>query len=176
MKLRPRLGVVVALFLVVVGCSRLDSSASWNRVDPPVVKTETDDVVLDGATLSDGKYWATIALVSGTNDVVFRALKSRFGDTCTKWAKANGLTDGCLNDYNVESFPDAYVGLDKRADVTVTKADGPGTSYSIDADALTRALKGDTTGAPAGYVWVPFPFLITVTGGLVTTAEQYWVP
>ena len=180
MRFRPRLGVVVALFLVVVGCSRLDSSASWNRVDPPMVKTETDDVVLDGATLSDGTYWATIALVSGTNDIVFRVLKARFGDTCTKWANDNGMADGCTNDYNVDSYPDAYVGLDKLADVSVAKADGPGTSYSINADTLRQLIKGTTMGDdtkfPDGYTWVPFPFLVTVIDGLVTTAAQYWVP
>lgn len=180
MKSRFRSGVAVAFLVLGGGCSRTNPGASWNIVDPPVVKTQTDDVVVKDATLADGTYWATAALVSGTNDIVFRVLKARFGDTCTKWAIDNGMVDGCMNDYDVESYPDAYVGLDKLADVTVAKADGPGTSYSITTDALAQLMEGKTTGdetkVPDGYTWVPFPFVVTVTNGLVTTAAQYWVP
>jgi len=176
MKSRLSLGFAIAFLVTFGGCSRTNPPASWNVVDPPVVKTETDDVVVDGATLADGTYWATIALVSGNDDVVFRVLKARFGDTCTQWAEDNGMADGCMNDYDVESYPDAYVGLNKLADVTVAKLDGPGTSYSINADTLNKLMQGDKTNAPDDYTWVPFPFVVTVINGLVTTAAQYWVP
>lgn len=175
-KSRLGFGLVIAAIALGAGCSRSNPPASWSEVDPPVVKTETDDVVVDGATLADGTYWATIALVSGNDDVVFRVLKARFGDTCTQWAEDNGMADGCMNDYDVESYPDAYVGLDKLADVTVAKLDGPGTSYSINADTLKKLMQGDKTNAPDDYTWVPFPFVVTVINGLVTTAAQYWVP
>lgn len=175
MKSRLSLGFAIAFLVTFGGCSRTNPPASWNVVDPPVVKTETDDVV-DGATLTDGTYWAEIALVSGNDDVVFRVLKARFGNTCMKWAEDNGMTEGCMNDYHVESYPDAYVGLDKLADVTVAKLDGPGTSYSINADTLKKLMQGDKTNAPDDYTWVPFPFVVTVINGLVTTAAQYWVP
>ena len=167
----------IVLALVVVACSdRTPPAASWMVVDPPVVSTETDDVAVNDGTIGDGTYWTEIAPVSGSGDIVFRVLKARFGDTCLKWAKDVGLEDGCLNDYNVESYPVAYVALDEMAEVSVAKADGPGTSYSINADVLKGLIRGDINGAPEGYAWVPFPFVVAVTNGYVTTAEQYWVP
>ena len=175
-KSRLGFGLVIAAVALGAGCSRSNPPASWSEVDPPVVKTETADIVVNDATLADGTYWATIALVSGNDDVVFRVLKARFGNTCMKWAEDNGMTEGCMNDYHVESYPDAYVGLDKLADVTVAKLDGPGTSYSINADTLKKLMQGDKTNAPDDYTWVPFPFVVTVINGLVTTAAQYWVP
>ena len=146
------------------------------NVEPPKVSTETDDVAVNDGTIGDGMYWAEIAPVSGSGDIVFRVLKARFGKTCLKWAKDMGLEDGCLNDYNVDSYPVAYVALDEMAEVSVAKADGPGTSYSINADVLKGLVRGDIDGSPDGYAWVPFPFVVTVTNGYVTSAGQYWVP
>lgn len=145
-------------------------------VDPPAVSTETDDVAVNNGTIGDGTYWAEIAPVSGPGDIVFRVLKARFGETCLKWAKDMGLEDGCLNDYSVESHPVAYVALDDQATVSVAKTDGPGTNYSINGDVLKGLVRGDIDGSPDGYAWVPFPFIVVVTNGYVTTAEQYWVP
>jgi len=129
-------------------------------------------------TISKGNQ-ATVSLTSGTGDVVFRVMKARFGGTCVKWAKDNGMTDACMDDYNVDSFTDAYAALDDRAEVSVAKADGPGTNYSINVDTLKALMHGadaELGGAPKGYSWVPFPFVVAVTNGYVTTANQYWVP
>jgi hypothetical protein len=41
---------------------------------------------------------------------------------------------------------------------------------------LRKLVDGRTTDGPSGYSWTPFPFLVTVTNGRVTTARQYWVP
>lgn len=166
----------VAVVLVVAACADTTPPATWTKVTSPVVSSQTDDVAVEGTTLNDGTYWAEIAPVSGSGDIVFRVLKARFGATCTKWATDMGLDDGCLNDYNVESYPVAYVALDPKASVTVAESDGPGTSYSINADTLQKLVNGDTQDAPGGYSWVPFPFVVTVIDGYVTTAEQYWVP
>lgn len=173
-----RLALVPALLvsLGLTACSDKMPPATWVKVEPPKVSTETDDITVNEGTLSDGTYWAEIAPVSGSGDIVFRVLKARFGETCLKWAKDMGLEDGCLNDYNVESYPVAYVALDEMADVTVTKPDGPGTGYSINADVLKGLVRGNITDAPDNYSWVPFPFVVTVTNGYVTTADQYWVP
>jgi hypothetical protein len=161
------------------GCSKEPPESSWAKVKAPLVKDQTDDIVVNDGTLADGTYWATISLTSGTGDIVFRVMKARFGDTCMKWAKDNGMTDACMDDYNVDSFTDAYAALDNRAEVSVAKPDGPGTNFSINVDTLKALMHGVNTqvgGAPKGYTWVPFPFVVAVTNGYVTTANQYWVP
>lgn len=163
-------------FGAVTRCSSDQPAATWKKVAAPTVKDQTDDVVVTGGSLDDGTYWATVALASGSGDVIFRVLKARFGATCTKWAKDNGMTDACLDDYNVESYPDAYVSIARDATVSVAKSDGPGTSYSINAKTLQSLMDGRAKGLPTNYSWVPFPFVVTVSYGWVTNARQYWVP
>jgi hypothetical protein len=160
----------------LAACASQNPQSMWAQVDPPTVADETDDVTVDKGTLADGTYWATIAPVSGSSEVVFRTLKARFGDACYAWAKENGIEDGCLNDYHVEEWPDAHVALDTSAAVTVAQADGPGTSFSINAKTLRRLAFDESVDAPGNYAWTPFPFLVTVTNGKVTRAQQYWVP
>lgn len=174
---RTRDFALLAVCVAVLGaCSdKVPPEASWARVDPPVVEAETDDVTVINGKLEDGRYWATVAPVSGSGEIVFRVVKVRFGDACEAWAKERGL-EFCANDYAVEEFPDAYVALDELAEVTVSKADGPGTNYSVNGDTLKGLVRGDIDNATEGYVWTPFPFVATVTNGFVTSAEQYWVP
>lgn len=174
---RPRisLAVVTAALLALVACSDSAAPSSWAIVDPPTVANETDDIVSANATVADGTYWAEIAPVSGSGDIAFRIVKARFGATCEAWARENGL-EFCANDYAVETYPVAYVALDDDAEVTVAKPDGPGTSYSISVDTLHRVLRGDTGGAPDGYAWAAFPFLVDVVDGYAVAARQYWVP
>ena len=170
---------LLAVAGVSAACAASVPAATWKKIAAPVIKGQTDDITVNEGTLADGTYWATIALASGSGDIVFRVLKARFGAACTKWAKNNGVTDACMDDYNVESYPDAYASLDNRAEVSVAKPDGPGTNYSINVDRLKALMHGEMAQSdkvPAGYSWVPFPFVVTVTNGYVTTAAQYWVP
>ena len=160
----------------LVGCASRNPPSTWAKVEAPLVKDQTDDIKVDNGRLVDGTYWATIAPVSGSHSIAFRILKARFGATCLTWAKDYGTDDSCVNDYNVESYPEAYAALDRMADVSVAKADMPGTSFSVNAKTLQKLLDGTPAGAPSGYTWTPFPFLVTVTNGWVTTARQYWVP
>jgi len=51
-------------------------------------------------------------------------------------------------------------------------------SYVISGDMLIGLLS-DPTGAGTlvpGYVYVPFPYLLHVTGGQIVSAEQVWTP
>lgn len=173
--IRRSTSVVVVMLLLTACSDRTPPAASWRTVDPPTVATETDDIAVNGGTLGDGVYWAEVAPVSGSGDTVFHVVKARFGKTCEAWAKDNGL-EFCANDYAIENEPDAYVALDELASVSVAKDDGPGFNYSINADVLKGLIRDDIDGAPDGYAWVPFPFVVTVTNGYVTSAEQYWVP
>jgi hypothetical protein len=170
------IGLAIVASVLFAACSSKTPPATWDKVDPPAIDGETDDVVVDNAVLADGTYWATIAPVSGSTEIAFRILKARFGDACYKWAKENGIEYGCLNDYDVEEWPDAYAALEPSAAVTVAKADGPGTSYSIDAATLRQLVFGESVDTPTDFTWTAFPFLVVVVNGSITDAQQYWVP
>lgn len=160
--------------LVVVGLVGCTSEASWQPVAPPSAAT-TDEVRIENTRLDDGTYWAEIAAVSGTRTVVFRVMRARFGEDCRRWADENGYTDACMNDYEVEEWPDAHVSLDEDAKVSVALPDGPEGNYRIDTDTLKELAFGADMG-PVGYQWTPFPFIVTVENGTVTNADQLWVP
>lgn len=171
--------MTVVLIVSSTACSdTTPRTASWETTNPPIVKTETDDVTVTNGTLADGTYWAEIARISGSGDIAFRVTKARFGDTCETWARDNGL-EFCANDYAVESYPDAYVALDDDAAISVAKPDGPGTNYEIDTTTL-KELMADAQPAgdvvPTGYSWTPFPFIVGVADGYAIDADQFWVP
>jgi len=157
--------------VILAGCA---DSPSWQRTEAPNVTT-TDEVRVEGTTLVDGTYWADIAAVSGTRTVVFHVMRVRFGEDCLRWAAENGYEDACMNDYEVEQWPDAYAALAGDAVVSVAEPTGPGMNYRIDADTLHRLVFKETTG-PDGYQWTPFPFVVRIEDGSVVSADQFWVP
>ena len=150
-------------------------AALWEEIVPPTVSS-TDEIVLEGADLSPGTYWATVAPLSGTDGIVFRATRARFGAACDAWAEENLIEDGCLNDYAVETYPEAFVALSRDAWVSVALPDGPGRNLSLDAETLHRLVRGISVPTPEGYAWVPFPFVVKVDAGIVVAAHQLWVP
>ena len=62
--------------------------------------------------------------------------------------------------------------------ITVTGPDRPGVSYAISGTELARLVGGAApqAGAPEGYRYVGFPFLVTVQGGRPTAVQQLWAP
>jgi len=136
------------------------------------VETATDTVGEPDDAVADGRYWGTIVKDTFTFDLDI----ARFGATCEEWAAARGMQESCPNDYAVEDVDGPQVALADDARVSVAAPSGPGTSWWIDGATFTRIAGGDTVGVPAGYSWTPFPFVVTVENGSVTTAEQLWVP
>lgn len=152
------------------------SVASWKVVAPPVVEGSTDAVVETNGTLKDGIYWASIDSVSGTGDIVFVVTQVRFGQVCEDWAATMGGTVECMNDYGVQEDPTALVSLADDADVTVASPSDYQTSYAIDVATLKGLLSGTAIVPVSGYEWTPFPFVLIVSGGVATSAHQFWVP
>ena len=154
------------------------SATKWRQTVSPVVIDETHDLPdSDSESLQDGKYWAEIARVQKTGDIIFQLYKARFGDTCFAWAKENGLEESCMNDYSVENaFENFFVGFSENARVSVAQQDMPGKSYRITQADLRAAMEGRVEGAPQDYEWVSFPFLVHVANKEVVSAEQFWVP
>lgn len=152
------------------------SSASWEEIAPPIIEGETDPVVTRGNTLVDGYYWASVQSVSGSGDLVFEVAQVRFGTACEEWAASLGGTVECTNDYGVQDVPSALVSMANDAEISVASMSGPGTNYSIDAPTLIGLVAGTVTSPIADFTWTPFPFVIVVDAGMVTTAHQFWVP
>jgi len=170
------MAVAVLVALLAPACGDDDPDATWAQVTAPSVVDQTDDVVVVDGTLADGTYWGTVARVSGTGEVVFRVVKARFGTFCEAWAAERGRATGCLNDYDVETYPDAHAALADDAAVTVAVPDAPGTNLVITPSRLGSLLTGEVGEGPTGYAWVPFPFVVRVDGGYVVDAQQFWVP
>lgn len=151
------------------------SETVWAVTTAPVLD-ESDPVEVDAGRLRDGTYWADVSALSGTDAVVFHVTRVRFGAACERWAAEMLRENGCLNDYGVEDHPSAHVALDPRADVSLADPSGPGRNFSVDAAVLTDLVRGEPSPTPAGYAWVPFPFVLGVRGGVVVAAHQLWVP
>jgi hypothetical protein len=168
--------------VLVAGCGAQETSPSgkpvWRQTVSPVVNEETHDLPdSDSEPLQDGNYWAEIARVQKSGDIIFQLYKARFGATCIAWAKENGLEESCMNDYSVENaFENFFVGFSENARVSVAQQDMPGKSYRITQADLLAAMEGQVEGAPEDYDWVPFPFLVHVANKEVVSAEQFWVP
>lgn len=165
-----------AVLLAATACGDDPSQPTWERTASPTVVDQTDDVVVVDGTLADGTYWSTVARVSGTGDLVFRVVKARFGEFCEAWAAERGRDMGCLNDYEVDTYPDAHVAMAATAMVSVAVADGPGTNLAITASTLEQLLAGTSPDHPAEYDWTAFPFLVQVRDGFVIDAQQFWIP
>ena len=168
--------------VLVAGCGAQETSPSgkpvWRQTVSPVVNEETHDLPdSDSEPLQDGNYWAEIARVQKSGDIIFQLYKARFGATCIAWAKENGLEESCMNDYSVENaFENFFVGFSENARVSVAQQDMPGKSYRITQADLRAAMEGQVEGAPEDYDWVPFPLLVHVANKEVVSAEQFWVP
>lgn len=163
--------------------------ALYTPAPPPATPNATDaidpaSVQADGSLsgVADGTYWG---VASGTGDtpqkyVDLRFVQAFFGEACS--AQFGGSADACRNDYGTLETPTGTVRLFVGA-AAVTVAD-PSTqaSYAIDVAELQRLLAsplGTATphvGAPEGYIFVPFAFLVRVAGGQIVTAEQVWTP
>ena len=162
---------MVATALIVTGCTRSEQVGNWVATDPPEAVSRTMPIE---AELADGTYWGSIRESSG--EVGFVLAVARFGDECERWAQEVGLEMGCPNDYAVEEVGQRVVTLLPDARITVAAPSAPGTSWQISSELLTALAAGQVTDAPEGYDWVPFPFLLTIAGGEVVAADQYWVP
>jgi len=179
---RRLLVAVISGAVLLAACgvqeTSLSNATQWRSTASPVAKNETHDLpASDLETLQDGTYWAEISRIQKSGDIIFQLYKARFGATCTAWAKENGLEEGCLNDYSVESgYQTFVVDLSAKARISVAQQDMPGMSYRISQAELRAAMEGRSQSVPQGYEWVPFPFLVHVANKEVVSAEQFWVP
>lgn len=175
---RGPIAVLTIVALVACGSSGNEpgGTASWGKVAPPIVTDSTNAVIVTDGSLADGRYWASISRVSGTGDLVFTVSRAWFGEACAAWATERGMEQGCMNDYAVDDIDTALVAMAPDATVSVAAPMGPGTNYSIDTATLEGLVAGSVVSPVATYQWTGFPFVVTVSDGVVTSADQHWVP
>ena len=178
MKRRLLAGILAAG--VLLGCSSADSGTAdptWEKFTPEfgLAGKTAEPVPVEGA-LPDGQYWGTLRVVLGTDTIVFELMQARFGETCEQWATDNGMAEGCPNDYWVDDSVSQIVSADDVPSVSVAEQSGPGTSYRINGTTLERLARNDDVNMPDGYLWTNFPFIVTIEGGRIVSADQFWVP
>lgn len=150
-------------------------SAIWDEIGPPNAPTDHTDAVPDGA-LTDGLYWAN--LVGGTAVAPYvTVMQAFFGDECPTAAAEDG--EECYGDVYVRATTTLDVDdVPFAADALITVVD-PNVmqNYRIDATELdVLRTQGASGNAPEGFLFVPFPWLLTVDGGEIVAFQQLWVP
>ncbi len=130
--------------------------------------------------MPDGSYYVVVRgaaadapAAAGDHD-----LPAADGPDAIAAAQADGL--GLDSDVYVPASPSADRDIELTADlsISVARPDRPGVSYAITAGELARLVNGASpeAGAPDGYAYVEFPYLITVQGGQPVALEQLWAP
>jgi len=135
---------------------------------PPSVPPVTDDP--PGGALAAGTYWATLQSLAGTT-ATFELGKAYFGEACRE--RFGDDPARCVGDWDVEPGVAVPVTVD-LAVATITVSDATPASYRISTGELELLLAGQpaAAGAPAGYAYTSYAYLLSVRAGLVIAAEQ----
>jgi hypothetical protein len=155
------------------------ASAEYAPATPPVFPDHSSPPPA-GDGLPDGLYYAVATGASGDPSprLTVSIYEMLSGPAAIAAADADGV--GLDSDVYVRSMASAERQLDLGPGVaiSVAQADKPGTSYTVSGAELVRLLAGakPSAGAPAMYQYVPFPYLITVQGGVPSRVEQLWSP
>ncbi len=146
----------------------------------PTMPAQTAKVPADNS-LPDGVYYATVG-ESGdpppaAGAVVFEIVQLFRGNACTAHFGSDD-PDACSDDYGVETNPTTVrqIALTNQY-ITIADA-ATQDSYRVSGAELYKLIQGDTpsAGAPDGYLYSAFGYLLTVKGGKVTRLEQWWTP
>jgi hypothetical protein len=131
--------------------------------------------------LLDGSYYAVArgATPGGPNpSLAVTIYQLLTGPEAIAAAQADG--HGLDSDVYVPEQPAADRDIELRPELflSVARPDRPDVSYAVDAEELIKLVNGaaPAAGAPDGYRYIPFPYLITVIGGVPTRVEQLWSP
>lgn len=166
-----------------------DIVSTWEVVPSATMSSTTQDVPYQQGMESDippdGEYWGTLQVLHGSDapTAVAELVKLYSGDACYEYAEMTGQApeDMCTNDFGVVDYPRAIVTIADDAFVSVITETGseswPTESYVISAaDVSKLVMKAAVDNQPAAYDYIPYPYLFTITDGIVTRAEQVWIP
>ena len=171
--MRRRSTLAIAAALVLAGCGS-ETLGSVDLFDPspvPAVPDRTSDPA-GAPDKDDGQYWAIDAEYDG-GIIRFTVVQALFGATCeTELTPAQcqggvGVLPGEPTVLNAEP--------DTMSSVTVVGSNRQ--NYAVTGPELQHLVAGSDPAsvAPDTYTYVPYPFLVTVRDGIVTTVHQIWV-
>lgn len=148
----------------------------YEPVPAPQLPSGHTDPFNGSGALADGVYWA-VHTGDGAGGPTFEVYQAFFGDECVSEAESRG--DECLNDIFVPADEYRTVEGMKWGDDAVISVSDVNTqqSYRITAAELATLQTGSPgAGAPSGFMYVPFAFMVTVEDGKITGYEQVWTP
>jgi hypothetical protein len=131
----------------------------------------------EGDGLPDGAYYAVVdgAGIDPAPYVDVTIYQLVTGPEALDAAAADG--EGLDSDIYVRPAPAVPRRVPLPAVLSVARPDRPDVSYGVSAGELVRLVVGaPPTGAPSGYRYLPFPYLVTVAGGVPVSVEQLWSP
>lgn len=172
--LRRGLLLVVTLVLLAACKDAPIVVHPYDKAPVPAVPDRTQPVT-DATPLPDGQYWAPEVTVDADGfRLHFTLAQAFFGPGCATELGA----DQCDGDAGVRTDPsrDLLVAPEGRAPISVV--DAKQNNYAVPADELVSLIAGNTPSAdaPAGFVYAPFPYLLTVLNGEVVSIQQIWMP
>ena len=134
---------------------------------------------LPGEGLPDGTYYGVIeGATADPPRVAVTIYELLTGPDAIAAAQADGA--GLDSDIYVRPTPSAAREIVLAPDlaISVAQPDRPGISWAVTPAELLALIGGGppSAGAPEGYRYLPFPFLITVAGGQPARLEQLWSP
>jgi hypothetical protein len=178
-KLRALSCAVAVALIALTGCGGDEGPGTvklYDRAPVPAVPDRTATLGPEAAQLRpDGEYWADL---SGASDgdvptLTFLLTQAFFADACV----AELGVDECTNDFGTLDEPSVLVTV-SAADVgAVTVAADNRQNFAVTPAELFILAGGGTpsAGAPEGFAYVPFPFLLSVRDGRIVEAHQIWL-
>jgi len=170
----PRRFVVLAAATLLLGaCSKPAQTTAplYARVPVPAVP---DHTAPPSGVPKDGQYWATGVTVSKSNGLEFSLAQAFFGATCTTELGAAQ----CANGVGVDESKKGGVSIVPSGLTVVTVVGANGQNYAIDGTELARLITGGapSASAPADFKYIAGPFLVTISGGTFTAANEILTP
>ena len=174
------LAMAVVVGLVLTACAGDDGPGTvklYDRAPVPGVPDRTEVIGSQASTLApDGEFWAELIGWRDTTKPTFDFLLTQafFADAC---AEELGV-DECPNDFGTLDEPSATVTV-QVADVgSVTVVADNRQNFAVTPQELFVLAGGQppSEGAPEGFAYVPFPFLLTVRDSKIVEAHQIWLP
>jgi len=148
----------------------------YDEVSSPDVPDGHTDAPPASGDLPDGAYW-TVYSPGTAEPPTIVVMQAFFGQECIDIAAFLG--EECLNDIFVLSDPSLEIDdlpFADGADISITEVN-TGQSYAIDEDELAIvSTSTPSEGAPEGFFYVDFSFLMTVEDGEIVGFEQVWTP